>query len=131
MRPDHGPASAWDDAPTTIGEENPKIPRLICGNIGFATPLLNDGKERAIEGGVVVRAVKPLFREKMTFNERMNAVGLADIPDEVEDDDDSDDDSNATVEMSITRSEEMRNIDRANKERSNIGDEIKPSEMRE
>jgi hypothetical protein len=121
MRPDNGPASAWVDAPTTITEENPKIPRIVGGNIWFATPILNDGKERAIESGVV-RAVKPLFHEKMSFNERMNAVGLAGIPD--------DDDSDATLEMSITGSEEIANINRANNKRSIMGKENERWEMR-
>jgi hypothetical protein len=119
MRPDNGPASAWVDAPTTITEENPKIPRIVGGNIWFATPILNDGKERAIESGVV-RAVKPLFHEKMSFNERMNAVGLPG----------DDDDDDATLEMSITHSEEMANLKRYNKERSTMGRDKEPWEMR-
>jgi hypothetical protein len=120
LRPNDGPASSWVDNPTTVKEENQKIPKIVHGSVWLATPLLpmllKDGKEMAVVDGVV-RTVTPKFHDRVTFNQRMREVGLAGIPD-----DDSDD---ATVEMSITQSENERNI-----MKSGMGDDIEPWEMR-
>jgi hypothetical protein len=78
LRPDHAAASLWVDIPTTVKEENPKLPRTVW----FATPmmhmLLKDSKEMDVVVDGAVRTVYPRFHAE-TFNKRMEAAN-AGIP---------------------------------------------------